>query len=105
MKTRMSFVILMLLVLPLVLAACGGGPAGEAKSFLEAVNKGDKDEAEKHVCDKNKDTLTAMASGDSEEDDVSIDCEKDGDDVKCTMEGKDDNGDKQKVTMTFGMED
>jgi hypothetical protein len=102
MKTRMSFLILVLLLLPLVLAACGGGPTGEAKAYLEAVADGDKDEAEKHVCDKNKELLTTGIGDDTKAEIKSIDCEeKDDDKVECKVETEEDGED----TITFKMED
>ena len=100
MKTRFSFLIVMLLVLPLVLAACGGSDTDTAQKYIEAIADGDKDEAERHVCDDNKDELTGAASSDSKFEVDDLKCEEDGDDVKCTykLEGSD-------VEMSFAMED
>lgn len=54
MKTRFPFLIMLLLLLPLVLTACGGGDSDTAKKYIEAVAANDKDEASKYVCDDNK---------------------------------------------------
>lgn len=107
MKTRISFLIVLLMVLPLVLAACGGGPADTAKKYVEAIADGDADEAEKHVCDDNKDQLLDGPGEDNASFDVSdLECEEDGDDVKCTF--KSDLGlldEEAEIEMTFGMKD
>ena len=106
MKTRLSFLIVMLMVLPLVLAACGGGDTDTAKKYVEAISKADSDEAEKHVCDDNKDQLLD-GPGDNEKFDTDdLKCEEDGDDVKCSF--KSDLGlldEKADIAMTFVMKD
>lgn len=106
MKTRLSFLIVMLLVLPLVLAACGGGDTDTAKKYVEAIANNDKDEIEKHICEDNKDKLDSGPgdAGSFEVDDLK--CEEDGDDVKCTM--KSTLGlmeEKVEVEMVFAMKD
>jgi hypothetical protein len=105
MKTRMSFLILVLLLLPLVLAACGGDKVGNAEKFLEAAGDNDFDEAKKYVCDDEKDNIEGEAAFPEGVELKDIECEEDGDDVKCSfnmaMEGVD--GDTP-VTMVFVME-
>ena len=105
MKTRMSLLIALLLVLPLVLAACGGGPASNAEKFIEAAVDGDKDEAEKYVCDDNKDELIAdVDEGEAIGELKEVSCEEDGDDVKCEVTLEID-GEEQKLTLTYIMKD
>jgi hypothetical protein len=102
MKTRLSLLLFVLLILPLVLSACGGGPAGEAKAYLEASADGDKDEAAKHVCDKNKERLTEGIGGETKGEIKSLDCEETDDNkVKCEV----DTEEVGKLTVFFKMED
>ncbi len=81
MKTRLSLIILFLLVLPLVLTACGNGDADTAKKYIEAIDDNDKEEAAKHICDENKDKLLNDSFFDAKD----LKCDKDGDGVKCTF--------------------
>jgi hypothetical protein len=104
MNKRPALIVALLLVLPLVLAACGS-PAGNAEKFLKAVNDGDKDEAEKYVCDENKEDLVEDIGNDDGTSAEDIKCEADGDDVKCTMTLEQEGEDDQEVTLVFGMED
>lgn len=107
MKTRLSFLIVMLLALPLVLAACGGGDADTAKNFVEAVADGDQDEAEKHVCDKNKAELVGGPNDGGAFEVEDLECEEDGDDVTCKFKSNFgvEGVEKSDIEMTFGMED
>ncbi len=107
MKTRISFLIVLLMVLPLVLAACGGGDTDTAKKYIEAIADGDKDEAEKQVCDNPKDERIGTSPTQDSFDVDDLKCEEDGDNVKCTFKTDfgDENADAVKVELTFGMED
>lgn len=107
MKLRFSFLIVLLLVLPLVLAACGGSDTDTAKKFVEAIADADDDEAGKHVCDKNKDKLLdGPGEEDSSFDIKDLKCEEDGDDVTCKFES-DLNllPEAADIEMTFSMDD
>jgi hypothetical protein len=104
MKIRISFLITMLLVLPLILAACGGGDTDTAKKFVEALADGDKDKMEDLVCEDQKDEVSDEALSKFEAKDLK--CEEDGDDIKCTF--KSDLGgldEETKIVMVFEMKD
>jgi hypothetical protein len=107
MNKRTSLVML-LLVLPLVLAACGGGPTDNAENFLEALNDNDQEEAEKYICDDQKNSFFMQIYGRTVNmaytDARDVECEAFHDDVKCTMTVDADN-EEQIVTMTLGIED
>lgn len=100
MKTRISLLIAMLLVLQLVLAACGGGDVDTAKNYVEAAVEGDKDEAEKHVCDENKDILTRGIEDNEQNKIDDLKCEEDGDNIKCTFKNE-----GEAIEMKFAMKD
>src|SRR5688572_27222093 len=82
----------MLLIVPMLLAACGGSdmdPA-DAERGLEAFIKGDWEEAEKYICEEEIDTARngnddgfdpALIEG------IAVDavCEKDGDAMSCVV--------------------
>ena len=102
MKTRMSLLIALLLVLPLVLAACGGGPASNAEKFIKAAADGDEEEAEKYLCDDPQDGLGGNSGGIEGLKDVS--CEEDGDNVRCEIVVEEDDI-EQTVIIVYGLED
>lgn len=98
-------ILVLLLLLPLVLSACGGGKTDNAKNFLEGVFEGDGDKAKENACDDLHPVidLVAGAINESGEDvDVSVDCEEDGDDVKCTVEA---DGESEEITLTMDDDD
>ena len=94
--------LILLLVLPLALAACGGGKTDNAKAFLEAMADNDADKAKENACDAmhaSIDTLLELAGDNFNADDIS--CEEDGDNaVKCTVQDGDDE-----VELTLVMDD
>lgn len=84
MKFRTLFLMVIILALPMLLAACGGDKVGNAEKFMKAAADGDADEAEKYVCDDEKDSIDEVSSGFGEGVNISdISCEEDGDNVKC----------------------
>jgi hypothetical protein len=86
MKFRTLFLLVIILALPMLLAACGGDKVGNAEKFLKAVADNDVDEAEKYVCDDEKDSLTGESSGMPEGVEFKdISCDEDGDNVKCSF--------------------
>ncbi len=103
-KLRLPLLIALMLMLPLVLAACGGGKADNAKSFLEAMDDGDADKAKEQVCDGLHtiiDLLLSEGVGDGPNfDDIS--CKEDGDNVTCTIKVGDEEDD---ITLTMDDDD
>jgi hypothetical protein len=84
-------ILLLLLVLPLVLAACGGGKADNAKSFAEDLFAGDASKAKENACDALHPSIDLIAGlieeGDESVELENLECEEDGDtNVKCTAE-------------------
>jgi hypothetical protein len=96
-------ILLLLLVLPLVLAACGGGKADNAKSFIEDLFAGDASKAKENACDALHPSIDIIAGFVEDGDEVKLDdleCKEDGDNVKCTasVDGEED-------TLTLIMDD
>ena len=86
MKTRMSFFIVLLLMLPLVLAACSNEKKIEnAQKFLEALAADDVDEARTYLCEEEQKELDAGGNPFSGLSVTDIECADDGGDVKCTF--------------------
>lgn len=85
MNKRNSFLIVLLIVLPFVMAACGGGDVSEddAEKTIKAAFEGDIDEANKFICDddkmKEEDFTDVGANVDS------VECKKDGDKMNCDV--------------------
>lgn len=101
-KSRLPLLIALMLMLPLVLAACGGGKADTAKSFLEAMDEGDADKAKEQVCD-DLHTFIDLLLSEGEDDGANFDdisCEEDGDNVTCTIKVDDEEDD-----ITFVIDD
>src|SRR5690606_21062205 len=82
---RSALVIAIVLVLPLILAACGGGATGNAEDFIKAMADGDAKKAKEVSCSAFASTIDLLAEGTSEDSKAEdIKCEKDGDTkVKC----------------------
>jgi hypothetical protein len=106
MKFRTLFLTVIILALPMLLAACGGDKVGNAEKFMKAVADGDADEAEKYVCDDEKDSLTGESSGMPEGVEFNdISCKEDGDNVQCSfkmvinIEGADPQETEQSWTL------
>ena len=101
-KSRLPFLAVLMLLLPVVLAACGGGPTGNAEDFIKAMADNDKDKAKDVSCDAFHNEIDLLFEGDGgpsgELEDLK--CEEDGDNVKCT--GKDSEAEGEFV---FAMED
>jgi hypothetical protein len=102
-KTTLLFVMLVL-ALPFLLAACGGDKTGNAEKFLKALDEGDVDEAQKYVCDDEKDSLDDMGEFLDSVSISDISCEEDGDNVKCTYKATVEGSDPQEVTETYKMD-
>lgn len=83
MKIRNLFLLVIVLALPMLLAACGGDKVGNAEKFLKAISDNDIDEAKKYVCDKEKDSADDSAGAFEGIEISDISCEEDGDNVKC----------------------
>ncbi|MCQ3930336.1 MAG: hypothetical protein DPW16_07735 [Chloroflexi bacterium] len=106
MKIRNLLLLVIVLALPMLLAACGGDKVGNAEKYMKAVADGDRDEAEKYVCDDKKDELAGDNVGDTEGLEFKdISCKEDGDNVKCdfkiAIEGVDE---EQATSVTFKMD-
>ena len=104
MKPRLALLVAMLLILPLILAACGSTAANNAEKFLQAADDNDREEAQKYTCDKNKEELTNGIDEDNTGNIKEVSCEEDGDDVKCEITIEND-GEEIEATVIFGMED
>lgn len=100
MKKNLFVLVAIVLVLPLVLSACGGGPTKNAENFVKAISDADRDKAEKYACDDDEfmQFLDLMFSGETNKNEVDdLKCEEDGDDrVKCTFKS---DGDSQELTF------
>lgn len=83
MKIRNIFLLLIILALPMLLAACGGDKVGNAEKFMKALADNDLDEAKKYICDDEKDTVDEDAASFEGVNLTDISCEEDGDNVKC----------------------
>jgi hypothetical protein len=101
MKRTYPKILILLILLPVVLAACGGGATGNAEDFINAIADTDADKAKDVACDEfanEIDLLMTGASGNPTAEDVK--CEDDGDDVKCTFKDEDDSENEITFTMT-----
>lgn len=84
-KTRR--LIALLLIFPLVLAACEGISEADAEEAVKAYFEGDRATANQHFCDEDH-----MTDEDAEQiehsgiQDVSVDCTEDGDQMECDVE-------------------
>lgn len=87
MKTRKTMLlILLLLVMPMVLAACGGDISeDDAEKALKAGFEGDRDEANKFFCDADKIGEDDAAMPDGVEV-ANIECKKEGDNMNCSAD-------------------
>ena len=87
MKARFALLLVIALALPMVLSACGGDKVENAEKFLEAIGDRDADEAKEYACDDVHDDLDELIALMNEFDDLDytdIECEEDGDNVKCS---------------------
>ena len=87
MKARFALLLVIALALPMVLSACGGDKVENAEKFLEAIGDRDADEAKEYACDDvhgEIDDLVALMNELDDFDVTDIECEEDGDNVKCT---------------------
>jgi hypothetical protein len=90
MKSKFFALMLALLVVPMLLTACGGGVSEEdAEKALKAAFAGDRDEANKYFCDDDQmsqETADSMkASVDAGMEVKSVECKKDGDKMNCDI--------------------
>lgn len=95
---RSALVIAIVLVLPLILAACGGGATGNAEDFIKAMADHDVKKAKDVSCSAFASTIDLLAEGTSEDSKAEdIKCEKDGDTkVKCDFKA-----DGESTSLTF----
>lgn len=95
---RSALVIAIVLVLPLILAACGGGATGNAEDFIKALADGDAKKAKDVSCSafaSQIDFITESSGDDGKVEDIK--CEKDGDTkVKCDFKA-----DGESTSLTF----
>jgi hypothetical protein len=63
MSKKLAFILVLLLVVPSVLTACGSGSVDNAKTYVEAMLKGDAAGAEKVACDGYQDDTQALVDG------------------------------------------
>lgn len=106
MKSNRLFLVVAVLILPFLLAACGGDKVGNAEKFLKALGEGDAEEAQKYVCDKEKDSLDQLDSL-FDYDDVTlndISCDEDGDNVKCSYKLALEGSGEQDISVTYKMD-
>jgi hypothetical protein len=103
---RFAFLLVTVMVLPIVLVACGGGLAGDTEdAYKELIEDGNPDKWNEIVCDEAKiDDEVASLMKEDDVEDLEISCEEDGDEIKCEISGK-TNGQDQKETVTFTVED
>jgi hypothetical protein len=102
MKRTYPKILILLILLPLALAACGGGATGSAEDFLKAVDENDIGNAKDASCDDFSNEIDVLWENATNDDEVKdLDCEEDGDDVKCTFKDQEDN----EVVFVFAIED
>lgn len=95
MNKRILFLTLMLVILPFVVAACGGDISeDDAEKAVKAAFEGKVDEANKYICDDDKINEEEFELPEGSEIKIDkIECKKDGDKMNCdytvsfTMEG------------------
>jgi hypothetical protein len=63
MSKKLAFILVMLLVLSSVLAACSSASEDTAKTYVEAMLKGDVAGAQKAACEGNQDDTQALVDG------------------------------------------
>ena len=86
MSKRTMIVMLLLLVAPMLLAACGGNPSeGDIEEALSDAFKGEFDKINDIVCDDEK-IEEGDADAPPEFGDISVDCSVDGDNFTCDYE-------------------
>ncbi|MBZ0305898.1 MAG: hypothetical protein K8I82_07515 [Anaerolineae bacterium] len=108
MNKRIIFLTVLLVILPFVVAACGGDVSeDDAEKTVKAAFEGDVDEANKNLCDDDKleggdvESVEGLTIGD-------IECKKDGDKMNCDytmsmeVEGTEQSFDG---TISFDIED
>ena len=85
MSKRMFLLGVLLLLIPMVLAACGGGVDEDnlEDALVKALVEGDTGDLEDLVCDDDKDELTEDES--EPVDDASVDCSVEDDSFTCDV--------------------
>ncbi|GIK62627.1 MAG: hypothetical protein BroJett018_04210 [Chloroflexota bacterium] len=105
MKIRNLFLVIIVLALPMLLAACGGDKVDNAEKFMKALADNDIDEAKKYVCDKEKDSADDSATAFESVKISDISCKEDGDNVKCDYKMTiEDEEDAISTSITFKMD-
>ena len=88
MNKRMVWFLALILIFPLIASACGGDDIStdDAEKAIRAGFEGDFEEANKYICEAEQvESSDAQAMPEGAEIDVS--CEKDGDNMKCSVSG------------------
>jgi hypothetical protein len=93
-----------LLLIPVLLAACGGGLSeDDAEKAIKAAFEGDTDEANEFLCEENQ--VPADAVTDVEGMEIGdVNCTKDGDQMTCETNISLDGVDNP-ISLTFDIED
>ena len=79
---KIRFWILMgVMLLPLILTACGNKGPENAEKYIEAIADGDREEAEQYVCDDYREALTRDATLEGIFGVREVECEDDGENV------------------------
>jgi hypothetical protein len=87
MSTKTMRIIALLLIFPLLLAACGGISEDDAEEAIEAYFQGDRDTANDHFCDDDQ-----LSEDDADEleqlgvEDVSASCTESDDQMECDVD-------------------
>jgi hypothetical protein len=63
MSKKLAFILVLLLVVPSVLTACSSGSVDDAKTYVEAMLKGNTEGAQKAACDSYQDDTVALVDG------------------------------------------
>lgn len=85
MSKKFLMIVALLLIVPTLLAACGGDLSeDDAEKGLKAALSGDREEAEKYICDEELEEMDSSATI-PEGTEYDLECKKDGDNMTCTM--------------------
>ena len=113
MQKMRTLTIVLFLLLPLFIVACGDDSdenktsqnAKTAQKYIEAFWSGDEAEAEKHVCSENRDELLLGIAYEGKPQIKDLKCQDDDGNITCAFNAEDDTGEDIALTMTFGMVD
>jgi hypothetical protein len=100
MKPRYAFFLLIILTLPVLLAACGGGAKGNAEDFIKAAADNDVKKMKDVSCSGFHSAIDLLTQGAEKNKVEDIKCEEKGDNIECTWKS-----DGESTTATFIMDD